>query len=268
MFLNIQSSGTNPYLTVPQATSSTDGFLSHTDWNIFNNKLSSTSVITALTGDGTASGNGSVALTLATVNSNIGSFGSSSNSPTLTVNAKGLVTAVSNNSIQITESQVTNLVSDLAAKQVTGNYITALTGDISASGPGSVSTAVSKIQGTSISGTTGTGNVALSTSPNFSTSILFGNYHIEPSEYNAGNSSTSFTIDFSQGSAQLITLTGNVTSVTFSNPVIGGSYVLRIATGAGSFSVSGWPGTVKWSGTIAPTITTVASKVDILNFYY
>jgi hypothetical protein len=37
----------------------------------------------------------------------------------------------------IAESQVTNLVSDLAGKQTTGNYITALTGGVTASGPGS-----------------------------------------------------------------------------------------------------------------------------------
>jgi hypothetical protein len=56
--------------------------------------------ITALTGDGTAtgpSGGGSAALTLATVNSNVGSFGSSTSIPSFTVNAKGLVTAASGN---------------------------------------------------------------------------------------------------------------------------------------------------------------------------
>lgn len=56
----------------------------------------------SITTDGTGtsaafdgSGNISVALTLATVNSNVGSFGSASVVPILTVNAKGLVTAVS-----------------------------------------------------------------------------------------------------------------------------------------------------------------------------
>jgi hypothetical protein len=93
--------------------------------------------ITALTGDVSASGAGSVAATLATVNSNVGSFGSASNSPSFTVNAKGLVTAASESAIAIGQTQVTNLVSDLAGKQPTGNYITALTGDISAAGPGS-----------------------------------------------------------------------------------------------------------------------------------
>lgn len=51
--------------------------------------------ITALTGDVTASGPGSAAATLATVNSNVGSFGSSTAIPTFTVNGKGLITAAS-----------------------------------------------------------------------------------------------------------------------------------------------------------------------------
>jgi len=57
----------------------------------------STNAITALTGDGTATGPGSAALTLATVNSNVGSFGSSTSIPSFTVNAKGLITAASGN---------------------------------------------------------------------------------------------------------------------------------------------------------------------------
>jgi len=59
----------------------------------------STSAITSLTGDGTASGPGAAAFTLATVNLNVGSFGSSTSIPTFTVNAKGLITAASGNAV-------------------------------------------------------------------------------------------------------------------------------------------------------------------------
>lgn len=75
--------------------------------------------INQLTGDVTtsaASGSQSEVATLATVNSNVGSFGSATAVSAVTVNAKGLVTAAASTSIQIAESQVTNLVTDLAAK--------------------------------------------------------------------------------------------------------------------------------------------------------
>ncbi len=49
-----------------------------------------------LTGDVTSSGN---ATTLATVNSNVGSFGSGSLVPVITVNAKGLITAISTTAV-------------------------------------------------------------------------------------------------------------------------------------------------------------------------
>lgn len=75
--------------------------------------------ITALTGDATASGSGSVPITFATVNGNVGTFGSASTVYQGTVNAKGLTTAASSVAIQIAESQVTNLTTDLAGKQTT-----------------------------------------------------------------------------------------------------------------------------------------------------
>jgi len=147
-------------LSLGLASTSITGALSSTDWNTFNNKQPAG---TYATGTGTASGintgdnatntqysglvsnsthtgdaTGSTALTLATVNANVGTFGTASNVAQSKVNEKGLTTAIANVPIQISESQVTGLITDLANKQplltnpITGtgttNYIAKFTG--------------------------------------------------------------------------------------------------------------------------------------------
>lgn len=57
--------------------------------------------ITDLTGDATASGPGSAAITLATVNYSPGVFGNATHVPVVTVNAKGLVTSVTTTAINL-----------------------------------------------------------------------------------------------------------------------------------------------------------------------
>lgn len=86
-------------IQVTQATTSTSGYLSSTDWNTFNNKQAAGSFISSLTGDVTATGPGAAAATLATVNANTGSFGSPTTIPSFNVNAKGLITAASTNAV-------------------------------------------------------------------------------------------------------------------------------------------------------------------------
>ena len=76
------------------------------------------------TGDAT----GATALTLATVNANVGAFGSATQVATFTVNAKGLTTAAGSTSIAIPASQVTDFseaVDDrVAALVVAGTNMT------------------------------------------------------------------------------------------------------------------------------------------------
>lgn len=85
--------GTHTF-NIPSSSASNRGLLTAADFTTFNNKQPAGSYITALTGDATAAGPGSSAITFATVNSNVGSFTNAN----ITVNAKGLITAASNGS--------------------------------------------------------------------------------------------------------------------------------------------------------------------------
>jgi len=55
---------TSNAISISQATTTTNGYLSSTDWNTFNNKQASGNYITALTGEASASGPGSASVTL------------------------------------------------------------------------------------------------------------------------------------------------------------------------------------------------------------
>jgi hypothetical protein len=85
-------------------------------------------------------------------------------------------------------------------------------------------------------------------------------------EYDAGNSGTTKTIDFANGQNQKLTLTGNV-AVTLSNPVAGNTCKVKILSGSGSFTVT-FSTTVKWPGGVAYVASTAASKTDIVTLYY
>jgi hypothetical protein len=72
----------------------------------------------AFTGDATKTAGGT-ALTLATVNSNVGSFGSATQTATFTVNGKGLLTAAGNTTISIPSTAVSDFTE--AVQDVVGN---------------------------------------------------------------------------------------------------------------------------------------------------
>jgi hypothetical protein len=92
---NVGTFGTT--LAVPVVTVNAKGLVTAVSTAVIPNTI-------ALTGDATASvtTGGSGILTLATVNANVGSFGSASTVPVVTVDAKGLVTAVSTAAIPTT----------------------------------------------------------------------------------------------------------------------------------------------------------------------
>lgn len=94
-----------------------------------NSAVITTAAVITASGDATGTQSGTnLPLTLATVNASPGTTGDASHSLTAVVNGKGLVTSFTANSIQITESQVTGLVTDLSNKQPLDTGLTSLAG--------------------------------------------------------------------------------------------------------------------------------------------
>jgi len=113
----------------------TNGLVTQTAANTFTGRtLTASTGITVANGNG-VSGNPTVSITNTAVTA--GSYGSASAVPNYTVNAQGQLTAAASTSIQIAESQVTNLTTDLSNRALTATTITAGTG---LSGGGDLST--------------------------------------------------------------------------------------------------------------------------------
>jgi hypothetical protein len=81
----------------------------------------------------------------------------------------------------------------------------------------------------------------------------------------SANSSTAITLALTNGTVQIITLTGNAT-ITMPTATSGKSFIMYLKQdGTGSRTVT-WS-TVKWAGGTAPTITATASRQDIYSFF-
>lgn len=103
--------------------------------------------------------------------------------------------------------------------------------------------------------------------PSISTEWDFGAHTAGFTETDNGNSSTADTIDWRISNKQKSTLTGNCT-FTFTAPTKPCSLILKLVQDATGSRTVTWPATVHWPAATAPTLTTTASKVDIITFYF
>ena len=81
----------------------------------------------------------------------------------------------------------------------------------------------------------------------------------------SANSSTAITLALTNGTVQIITLTGNAT-ITMPTATSGKSFIMFLKQDATGSRTVTWS-TVKWAGGTAPTITSTASRQDIYSFF-
>jgi hypothetical protein len=137
-----------------------------------------------------------------------------------------------------------------------GSGAATLTGILKGNGT-SAFTAVTAPSGT-IVGTTDTQTLSAKTLTNPTVT----NYVETPF---SANSSTAITLDLANGTVQIITLTGNAT-ITMPTATSGKSFIMFLKQDATGSRTVTWS-TVKWAGGTAPTITSTASRQDILSFF-
>jgi hypothetical protein len=217
--------------------------------------------IPALTGDvtGSVSGN-SIPTTLATVNSNVGSFGSANSIPVVTANAKGLTTAVS--TVQPNPTQV-NGVSFPASPST--NTIPVVTG--------SNTITYEAVPGSAIASNTiafsNLNSAAIATTSQYlndTSSLLLQSDQVwGAAGWVTVTFSATTTLDFSTFINMKETLTSNVTFANPSNVKAGQVGIMQIIQGTGGQTAS-WGTNFHFPGGSAPTLSTGSAAIDLLGY--
>lgn len=250
-------------LTSIAGLAGTSGLLKKTAANTWS--LDTATYLTAnqsitFSGDASGSGTTAVTLTLATVNSNVGTFNN------VTVNGKGLVTAASNVSY-LTANQTISLSGD-----VTGSGTTAITATLANSGvtAGTYKSVTVDAKGRVTAGTNpttlsgyGITDAAPAASPTFTGTATFATADLLGSVRSNVTTVSASAVDCSAGNYFIKTASGALTW-TVTNVPASRAYSFLLELTNGGTGTQTWFSGIKWPGGTAPTLTT--SGVDVLGF--
>lgn len=215
-----------------------------------NNVAVTAAGITALIGDGSATGPGSVSFTLTTVNANVGTFGSSTAIPSITANGKGLITAVTTNVVIAPAGTLTGTT--MASNVVTSSLTSVGTLAGGATGAGFT---------VALTTSTVTGNLPIANAPSIGANTVIGSIAGGTSAALTATQMTTIPNNFTTTLKGLVPPPGSVTGAVLSDAgtwiAVGGTgTVTSVAAGTGmSFA------TITGTGSVAVDVATSA------NFY-
>jgi len=209
-----------------------------------------------LSGDVSGSGTTAITTTLATVNANVGSFGSSTAIPAVTVNAKGLITAISTSAVIAPAGTLTGAT---LAVGVTASSLTSV---------GTIATGV--WQGTVVAGQYGGTGVAntgktitlggnLTTSGAFAATLTLTNTTTVTFPTTGTLATLAGAEALTNKSVNGVTLNGAGSSSLFLNQA--GSYVASSTSGSGQV-VSSFTGAVATGTTTIPNDDTIPQNTE------
>ena len=159
--ISVATGTTTPAISISQATTSTNGYLSSADWNTFNNKQPSGTYVNSVSGTAgriTSSGGVTPIIDLASGVAIAGTTGSSTLIPVITIDTYGRVTTIttaSNPQGTVTSVSGTGTVSGITLTgTVTSSGSLTLGGTLDLSSPPAIGgTVANTINGTTITGT-------------------------------------------------------------------------------------------------------------------
>jgi len=221
-------------ISISSATTNSNGYLTSTDWNLFNLKQAP---LVAGTGITITGGN-----TIA-----IGQTVATSASPTFAglslpgLNVAGIVT-----------NSATGVLGT-AATTGTGNIVRATS-----------PTLVTPILGDASATSINTGTLT-ATSINASADVTAKRYRLTmPATTNA---TTTTNIDLGTGNVFTVSMVTNITSLTFTNAAVGTYLIKFVQDATGTRDVT-FPTAWKWAGGVIPSLTNTPNKLDIVTLIY
>jgi len=260
------SGGTTPAISISQSSTSTNGYLSSTDWNTFNNKQPAGTYVNSVTGTAPVVSSGGVnpAISMAAASASANGYLTSTDWTTFNNKGSGTVTSVTGTAPVVSSGGATPAISMAAATTSVSGYLTSTDWNIfnGKQAAGTYVTAITIASSNGFAGTSSGGATPALTLTTSITGLLYGNGTAlaaatisTPLSYSAGTlsipvatssangylSSTDWTTFNNKGS-------GTVTSVTGTAPVVSsGGTTPAISMAAATTSVNGYLTSTDWN---------------------